>query len=369
MNPVPPVIRIRIVAASPSARTLASAAPGDHAGDCGPGWCGLNPCPNQSGELMSMAQQALPGVRVEAPAIDGAERVLTGDALAFLADLERRFRAERQRLLARGSSGRRASTPASCPTSCPRPAHPRRRLDGRADPGRPAGPPRRDHRAGRPQDGHQRAQLAAPTCFMADFEDATSPTWANLIEGQLNLRDAVRRADRLRRSAERQGVPAERRAPPCCWCARAAGTSTEKHVMVDGEPMSGSLFDFGLYFFHNAKELLARGSGPVLLPAEDGEPSRGAAVERRLRARAGRARHPARHDQGHGADRDHPRRLRDGRDPLRAARPLGGPELRPLGLHLQLHQEAREHDPTVVLPDRGAGDDDRALPARLLRSC
>jgi malate synthase len=67
-------------------------------------------------------------------------------------------------------------------------------------------------------------------------------------------------------------------------------------VTVDGEPVSASLFDFGLYFFHNARELLERGQRPVLLPAEAREPPRGAALERRLRARPGGARHPARHD-------------------------------------------------------------------------
>ena len=57
----------------------------------------------------------------------------------------------------------------------------------------------------------------------------------------------------------------------------------EKHVLVDGEPISGSLFDFGLFFFHNAEALLATRHRAVLLPAEDGEPSRGAALERRVR--------------------------------------------------------------------------------------
>ena len=57
----------------------------------------------------------------------------------------------------------------------------------------------------------------------------------------------------------------------------------ERHVTVDGEPMSGSLFDFGLYFFHNAKAQIGAGRDALLLPAEDGEPSRGAAVERGLR--------------------------------------------------------------------------------------
>ena len=85
-----------------------------------------------------------------------------------------------------------------------------------------------------------------------------------------------------------------------------------------------------------------KGSGPVLLPAEDREPPRGAPLERRLQR--GRDAHgpAARHHQGDGADRDAARRLRDGRDPLRAARPLGGPQLRALGLHLQLHQEAAQ---------------------------
>ena len=72
----------------------------------------------------------------------------------------------------------------------------------------------------------------------------------------------------------------------------------EKHLRVDGEPVSGALFDFGLYFFHNAQRLLDARPRPVLLPAEDGAPPRGAAVERRLRLRRGRAR-----DLPHGAIR------------------------------------------------------------------
>ena len=97
----------------------------------------------------------------------------------------------------------------------------------------------------------------------------------------------------------------------------------EKHVLVDGKPVSGRLFDFGLYFFHNAKALLARGTGPYFyLPK----------MESHLEARLWNDVFVAAQDalgvphgthQGHGADRDDPRRLRDGRDPLRAARPLG----------------------------------------------
>jgi malate synthase len=113
---------------------------------------------------------------------------------------------------------------------------------------------------------------------------------------------------------------------------------SEKHVLVDGERMSGSLFDFGLYLFHNAKEALARGTGPYFyLPKLEShlEARLWNDVFVRAQERLGDAR---RHHQGDGAHRDHHRGLRDGRDPVRTPRPQRRPQLRPLGLHLQLHQ-------------------------------
>ena len=96
--------------------------------------------------------------------------------------------------------------------------------------------------------------------FMADFEDATSPTWKNLIEGQANLRDAVRRTISFTNPDGKQYKLNEKTAT---LLVRPRGWHLpEKHVLVDGKPISGSLFDFGLYFFHNAAELLKRGSGP-----------------------------------------------------------------------------------------------------------
>ena len=96
--------------------------------------------------------------------------------------------------------------------------------------------------------------------FMADFEDALSPTWANLIEGQANLIDAVRRQLSFTSPEGKEYRLAERTAT---LVVRPRGWHLdERHVLVDGRPMSASLFDFGLAFFHNAKELLARGSGP-----------------------------------------------------------------------------------------------------------
>src|SRR5580698_3515282 len=97
--------------------------------------------------------------------------------------------------------------------------------------------------------------------FMADFEDSTTPTWDNLIDGQLNLRDAVRRTITYEDPTTKKSYKLID--TPAVLFVRARGWHLEeRHMLVDGEPMSGSLFDFGLYAFHNAKELLARGSGP-----------------------------------------------------------------------------------------------------------
>ena len=266
-----------------------------------------------------MAQQALPGVRVEAPAIDGAERVLTGDALAFLVDLERRFRAERQRLLALRVERQARLDAGELPDFLPETSAVRNG-EWKVAP-IPADLQDRRVEITGPVDRKMvvNALNSGASCFMADFEDSTTPTWSNLLLGQQNLADAIRRlidfedpqSGKSYRLAERTAVLLVR---PRGWHL------SEKHVIVDGEPMSGSLFDFGLYLFHNGKELLERGSGPYFyLPK----------MESHLEARLwnnvflhaqDRARHPGRLDQGHGADRDHPRHLRARRDPLRAAR-------------------------------------------------
>jgi malate synthase len=96
--------------------------------------------------------------------------------------------------------------------------------------------------------------------YMADFEDAHSPTWTTTIEGQINLRDAVNRVITF---TSPEGKQYQLNDQTAVLLARPRGWHlTEKHVLVDGEPMSGSLFDFGLYFFHNARNLIARGTGP-----------------------------------------------------------------------------------------------------------
>ena len=95
--------------------------------------------------------------------------------------------------------------------------------------------------------------------FMADFEDANSPTWENCIEGQLNLVDAVRRTISFESGAKQYKLNEK----TATLLVRPRGWHlSEAHVTVDGTPVSASLFDFAIYFFHNAKELIARGSGP-----------------------------------------------------------------------------------------------------------
>ncbi|HVW83695.1 MAG TPA: malate synthase A [Bryobacteraceae bacterium] len=96
--------------------------------------------------------------------------------------------------------------------------------------------------------------------FMADFEDANSPTARNVIDGQRNLMDAIRRTISFTGPEGKQYQLGEKTA---VLLVRPRGWHlTEKHFHVDGAPMSGGLFDFGLYFFHNAAELMKRGSGP-----------------------------------------------------------------------------------------------------------
>src|SRR4029079_8076300 len=90
--------------------------------------------------------------------------------------------------------------------------------------------------------------------FMADFEDANTPTWDNNIQGQINLRDAVRRQIDYVSADGKAYRPAKRTATvfvrPRGWHL------PEKHVLIDGAAISGAIFDFALYFFHNAKELM-----------------------------------------------------------------------------------------------------------------
>ena len=188
-----------------------------------------------------------------------------------------------------------------------------------------------------------------------------------MVEGQVNLRDAVARTIEFTEPG-RARLPAQRRTSPRCWSARAAGTWWSSTCWWTASRSSGALVRLRRSTSSTTPARCWRAAARpyFYLPK----------LESHLEARlwndvfvlaAGRARVPARHDQRHGARSRHPGRVRDGRDPLRAARALRRPERRPLGLHLQHHQEVPR--PARIRAARPrAGHDDRALHARLHRA-
>ncbi len=201
------------------------------------------------------------GVQISAPITANHATVLTPEAIAFLVRLQRAHNARRKELLAARTTRQAALDAGHKPdflpetrairesewTVAPLPAD---LLDRRVE---ITGPVDRKMIIN--------ALNSGAKVFMADFEDSTTPTWDNLLDGQLNLRDAVRRTITFEDPATKKSYKLID--SPAVLFVRARGWHLEeRHIRVDGEPMSGSLFDFGLYAFHNAKELLARGSGP-----------------------------------------------------------------------------------------------------------
>jgi malate synthase len=201
------------------------------------------------------------GVEVVGPLAAGYDQILSPDALAFLAELERRFGPTRRELLARRQEVDARLQAGALPDFLEE-TRAVREADWRIAP-----VPRdlRDRRVEITGPVDRKMIVNALNCgaavYMADFEDATTPTWANLIEGQINLRDAIRRnidfTDPDSRKRYRLGTKV------ATLLVRPRGWHLpEAHLVVDGQPMSGALFDFGLYVFHNARELIARGTGP-----------------------------------------------------------------------------------------------------------
>jgi malate synthase len=204
---------------------------------------------------MSATSLSLPaGVTVTGAIRPGFDAVLTQDALAFVADLARTFGPRVGELLALRAQRTRldfltetASVRAGDWTVAPLPAD---LLDRRVE---ITGPTERKMVIN--------ALNSGASVFMADFEDANSPTWDNQVEGQRNLGDAIRRT--ISFEDGRTGKKYALKDEVAVLFVRPRGWHlVEKHVQVDGRPVAGGLFDFGLYFFHNAKELLARGTGP-----------------------------------------------------------------------------------------------------------
>jgi malate synthase len=187
-------------------------------------------------------------------------QILTEPALDFVASLHREFSLRRKQLLERRAERQQAIDASHFPDFLPETAY-IRESEWRVAPTPPDLEDRRVEITG-PVDRKMmiNALNSGARVFMADFEDALSPTWENVVQGQINLRDAVRRTisfespdGRVYRLADKTATLVVR---PRGWHL------VERHVLVDGEPISASLFDFGLYFFHNAHELLARNTGP-----------------------------------------------------------------------------------------------------------
>jgi len=211
---------------------------------------------------MSFVSSPAPlGVEITGRLKPGYETVLTPEAVAFVVELQRKFGPERRRLLQRRAEQQARLDQGWKPdflaeTKSVREADwtvaplPKDLLDRRVE---ITGPTDR------------KMVINALNCganvFMADFEDANTPTWDNLIEGQINLSDAI--AGTIGFDDPATGRHYKLGDKLATLLVRPRGWHLpERHVMVDGEPISGSLFDFGLFFFHNAKPLLAKGSGP-----------------------------------------------------------------------------------------------------------
>jgi len=190
-----------------------------------------------------------------------AREVLTADAIGFLADLHRRFDGRRRGLLA-ARAERQARFDAGERPDFLAETRDLRESDWRVAPIPTDLQDRRVEITG-PVDRKMiiNALNSGAKVFMADFEDATSPTWANLIEGQANLKD--RWSGDLAFTDPASGKSYALAPDPAVLMVRPRGWHLpERHFQVDGAPISGSLFDFGLTLFHNARAQLEQGSGP-----------------------------------------------------------------------------------------------------------
>ncbi|KAK4043779.1 malate synthase [Parachaetomium inaequale] len=204
----------------------------------------------------------LQGVSVLGPIHESQRKILTPQALAFLALLQRSFNPTRKALLERRKLRQAELDRGALPDFLPETRHIREDPTWKGAPPAPGLVDRRVEITG-PTDRKMvvNALNANVWTYMADFEDSSAPTWDNMVNGQVNLYDAVRRQVDFKQGAKEYKLRTDRPLPTLIVRPRGWHLE-EKHVTVDGEPMSGSLFDFGLYFFHNAAEAVKRGFGP-----------------------------------------------------------------------------------------------------------
>lgn len=206
------------------------------------------------------ASQTFGELSIQAPLPANYDEILTPDACRFVVELHRIFDSRRKSLLQRRTEKQWAIDHGALPNFLPETESirssewtvapiPRDLLDRRVE---ITGPVDRKMIIN--------ALNSGANMFMADFEDSNSPTWENNLSGQVNLRDAVRGTIQYV-SVEGKGYALN--PTTAVLLVRPRGWHlVERHCLVDSQPVSGSLFDFGLFFFHNAKALLAKGSGP-----------------------------------------------------------------------------------------------------------
>jgi malate synthase len=200
------------------------------------------------------------GVQVLGEMEEGFEEILTADALAFVAKLVRRFAARRDQLLydrmKRQERWKQGEQLDFLPET--------RSIREAEWTVAPLPPDLRDRRVEITGPAGDRKMVinalnSGATGFMADLEDALSPTWRNVVQSQINLRDAI---DGTIRHVNEQGKEYRLGPKPAVLMVRPRGWHLDEwHVRVDGRPVPGGLFDFGLFFFHNASKLVAKGTG------------------------------------------------------------------------------------------------------------
>ncbi len=204
--------------------------------------------------------QSASNIEIKGELAPGFDTILTPAALAFVGSLHTEFDRRRRELLDRRAARQADIDAGRLPDFLPETRH-IREGDWRIAP-LPADLQDRRVEITGPVDRKMviNALNSGARTYMADFEDSHAPTWTNTLEGQVNLRDAVRREIAF---AGPEGKPYRLNPQTATLIVRPRGWHlVEKHLLVDGRPVSGSLFDFGLFFFHNARQLIADGSGP-----------------------------------------------------------------------------------------------------------
>ncbi|KAK4158668.1 malate synthase [Cladorrhinum sp. PSN259] len=211
---------------------------------------------------MASNESILQGVNVLGPVQESQKKILTPEALAFVALLHRSFNPTRKALLERRKIRQAELDKGVLPDFLPETKHIRENPTWKGAPPAPGLVDRRVEITG-PTDRKMvvNALNADVWTYMADFEDSSAPTWENMINGQVNLYDANRRQVDFKIGNKEYKLRTDKTLPTLIVRPRGWHLE-EKHVTVDGEPVSGSLFDFGLYFFHNAFETVKRGCGP-----------------------------------------------------------------------------------------------------------